>query len=153
MGIMIGMFSILPTIEIQAAFGMLMLCASRHLAVDADIEGFETLLIIFWLIRYIRLISQYLLSQLLDDGGIYRRQHPPWTDPAPYLPNGGCYGYAMSHCHCKKKSGHSWPKKGGPAQPITSRSAMYWLARMSFLSALIRVILFCFSGTTTRTKN
>ena len=84
MGIMIGMFSILPTIDIQAAFGMIMLCASRYLAVDADIEGFTTLLIIFWWIRDIHLISQYLLSQLLHDGGIYRRQHPPWTDPAPY---------------------------------------------------------------------
>ena len=80
------------------------------------------------------LISQYLLSQILDDGGIYCWQHPPWTDPAPDLPNGGCYGYSMLRYHFKKKSGHFWPKKGGPAQPITSRSATYWLARMSFLS-------------------
>ena len=152
MGIMIGIFSILPTIDIQAAFGMIMLCVSRHLTVDADIESFATLLIIFWLIRDVHLISQYLLSQLLDDGGIYRRQHPPWSDPAPYLPNGGCYGYSMSHYHCKKKSGHSRPKKGGPAQPITSRSTTYWLARMSFLSALIHVILFCVSGTAMRTN-
>ena len=152
MGIMIGIFSILPTIDIQAAVGMIMLCASRYWTVDADMEGFVTLLIIFWLIRDIHLISQYLLSQLLDDGDIYRRQHPPWTDPAPYLPNGGCYGYSMSQYHFKKKSGHSRPKKGGPTQPITSRSATYWLARMSFLSALIHVILFCFSGTTMRTN-
>ena len=109
------MFSILPTIDIQAAFGVIMLCASGSFTVDADVEGFATLLIIFWLIRDIHLISQYLLSQLLDDGGIYRQKHPPWTDPAPYLPNSGCYGYAMSHYHCKKKSGHSRPKKGGPA--------------------------------------
>ena len=60
-----------------------MLCASGYFAVDADVEGLVTLLIICWWIRDIHLISQYLLSQLLDDGGIYCQKHPPWTDPAP----------------------------------------------------------------------
>ena len=150
MGIMIGMFSILPIIDIQAAFGMIILCASGYFAVDADIDGFATLLVMFWCTRDIHLIIQYLLLHF-PDNGVYRRTHPPWTDLAPYLP-GGCYGYAMSQYHVKKKSGHSRPKKGGPAQPITSRATTYWLARTSFSSTLMHMILFCFTNAMMRTN-
>ena len=107
MSIMIDMFSILLTIDTQAAFGVAMHCASEYFAVDDDVESFAALLIIFWWIRDIHLIGQYLFSQVLDDGGIYHQKHPPWTDPALYLPNGGCYRYDILHHHCKKKSGHS----------------------------------------------
>ena len=78
MGIMIGMFSILPTIDMQAAFGLIMLCASVSFTVNADVEGFAMLLIIVWWIRYIYLITQYLLSHRLDKGGGYCQKHPPW---------------------------------------------------------------------------
>ena len=60
MGITTGMFSILPTIDTQAAFGVIMLCASGYFAVDVDVESFATLLIIVLVDqRYISSVSTY----------------------------------------------------------------------------------------------
>ena len=130
------MFSVLPTIENQATFGLI----AFSVRMNVEIEGFVVLLLFFWWIRDIHRIGQHLISYLLDDTDV--PSAPPWLDAAPYLPDGGCYGYAMSQYHYKKKSGHSRPKKGGLTQPITSRSTTHWLTRTTFISALMYVILF-----------
>ena len=107
---------------------------------NVEIEGFVVLLLFFWWIRDIHRIGQHLISYLLDDTDV--PSAPPWLDAAPYLPDGGCYGYAISQYHYKKKSGHSRPKKGGLTHPITSCLTTHWLTRTTFISALMYVILF-----------
>jgi len=52
------------------------------------------------------IICQKIFIYLADDLGPLKNS-PPWADLAPYLPNGSCYGYAMSQYWVKKKSGHS----------------------------------------------
>ena len=82
----------------------------------------------------------------LQDNGKYRCTHPPWPDVAPYLPFGGCYGYAMSHYQFKKKSGHANPKHGGECEPITSSTITHWLACTPFWIALFYAIVFAMAS-------
>ena len=95
MAMMIGMLFILPTIEIQAMFGLITLCATGITTVDADVEGFAVLILFFWWIRDTHFVYQKILSYFVDDSKPSPKP-PPWMDPAPYMPNGDSYGYAMS---------------------------------------------------------
>ena len=118
MSVMLGLFISLPTIEIQATVGLIALGAFKSLSIE--IENFTVLLLFLWWIKDMNIIGQCLVSLLLgDDDGKYRREHPPWLDPAPYLPNGGSYGYSMMQYYFKQKSGHASPKHGGYCKPIT----------------------------------
>ena len=73
MGMIISMFSILPTIDIQAALEFIMLCASGSFTVDADVEGFATLLIFFSGSEiYISSVSTYSLIFLIKAASIVR---------------------------------------------------------------------------------
>jgi len=110
MSILFGMLCALPSIDIQALFGVVAFLAHGYFAIDADVESFAVMLLFFWLIKDTYIICQHLFSNLLDDlkpkrmahlrdDGKHRRTHPPWSDAAPYLPDGGCYGYSMSQYH------------------------------------------------------
>ena len=143
----------MPSIEIQALIGMFIFGASQYATISTDIENFAVMLLFFWWIQDAYIIVQHLFSHLLDDlkppqmahlldDGRYRRTHPPWPAAAPYLPFGGCYGYAMSHYRIKKKSGHANPKHGGECEPITSCSATHWLAHTPFWIALLCAVVF-----------
>ena len=144
MGMIFGMFFALPSIEIQALFGVIAFCISENAAV---------ILLFFWWMRDTCNIFQHCFSHLVDDlkpkrmahlqdDGRYRRTHPPWPDAAPYLPFGGCYGYAMSQYQFKKKSGHASSKHGGECEPITSCTITHWLAFTPFWIALLYAIIF-----------
>ena len=143
----------LPSIEIQALLGVVISIAHGHFAIDDDIATFAVMLLALWWIQDAYIIGQHLLSHLLDDlkpkrmahlldDGRYRRTHPPWPTVAPYLPFGGCYGYAMLHYRIKKKSGHANPKHGGECEPVTSCSTTHWLAHTPFWTALLYAVIF-----------
>ena len=153
MSMLFGMLFALPSIEIQALFGCVVYLAHSYFGFDVNMTNSAVMIIFFWWIRDARIISQRLFSHLLDDlkpnkmahlpdDGRYRRTHPPWPDAAPYLPFGGCYGYAMSHYRIKKKSGHANPKHGGECEPITSCSMTHWLAHTPFWIALCYAVIF-----------
>ena len=104
MGTLIGLTAILPTIKIQAILRLLMLFTAELFG--PNFETFAVLLVFFWWIRDMSIICQKIFTHLVDDSSPLKKP-PLWADPAPYLPNGSCYGYAMSQYWVKKKSGHS----------------------------------------------
>ena len=71
----------------------------------------------------------------------------PRLDRAPYLLNGGAYGYSMSQYHIKPKSGHGRPKTGGKLQPITTRTLTHRLAHIPFDTALTITIIYLIAST------
>ena len=90
MSMIIGMFSVLSIIEIQAAFGLITIFVTPgNMTIDADVEGFAVLQLLFWWIRDTHLICQHWLLYVLDDTDVPPAL--PWLDSAPYLPDGGCY--------------------------------------------------------------
>ena len=152
MGMIFAIFFALPSIEIQALFGVIAFCISGYFEVDQDAENAAVMLLFFWWMRDTCNIFQHCFLHLVDDlkskrmahlqdDGRYRRTHPPWPDAAPYMPFGGCYGYAMSQYKFKKKSGHASSKHGGECEPITSCTITYWLAFTPFWMALIYAII------------
>ena len=84
-----------------------------------DIEGCATIMFFINLFYEFSRFTCLILS-LFFDYIMPESKAPPWLDPAPYVPNGGVYGYAMLQYRVKKKSGHTRPKHGGEQQPITS---------------------------------
>ena len=86
MSIIIGMFSVLPTIEIQAVFGLIIIFGSGNITINVNIEDFAVLLLFFWWIRDTHLIGQHLLLYLLDDTGV--PSAPPWLDAACSISGG-----------------------------------------------------------------
>ena len=67
MSVIAGLFFALPTIEIQAVFGLITFGTSNYFAIDADVEGFAVLLLFCWWIKDTQIISQHIFSHLLDD--------------------------------------------------------------------------------------
>jgi len=109
---------------------------------DGDIEGCATIMLFVHLLlelgRFARLTLETMFDYILPES-----KAPPWLGPAPYVPNGGSYGYAMLQYRVKKKSGHARPKHCGEQEPLTSRSLTFWFGQTSFHSALLATIIFC----------
>ena len=75
MSVIFGLIFSLPTIEMQASVASIMLGASQYLPIDADVENFAVLLLFFWWIRDVYIISQRLFSLLLDNLESTRSAH------------------------------------------------------------------------------
>ena len=130
-----GCIIAMPSVAIQSVILVTTMFALNTTNIDSDMEMFIVLILFSWLIRSVYDFFLQILDYIIDDAEPDSKP-PRWKDPAPYLPNGGSYGYAMLQYRVKKKSGHASPKHGGERQPLTSSTMTSWLARTPFRLAL-----------------
>jgi len=134
----------MSTASSQFLVGILLLgrIATGTFDFEGDIEGCVTMM---FFVHLFCELGQFACSAIdaLFDYVMPESKAPPWLDPAPYVQNGGVYGYAMLQYRVKKKSGHARPKHGGEQETLTSRSLTFWLGHASFHLALLATIIFC----------
>ena len=119
----------MPSVAIQSVILVMTVFALNTTNIDSDMETFVVLILFCWSIRSVYEFFLQILDYIID-------KPPRWKDPAPYLPNGGSYGYTTCQYHVKKKSGHASPKHVSECQPIMSSTLTFWLAQPPFYSAL-----------------